>query len=409
MLTALRREYRSLPPAYWTLWLGTLVNKTGSFVVPFMALYITRERHESERVAGAVMSLYGAGNILAGFVGGTLADRVGRRATMLISLFGGAAAMLALGLAASLPLICVGTFAMGWLAEMYRPAVAAMIADIVPPIDRQRAYGHLYWVANLGFAIAPLLAGLAARASYLTLFLVDAVTMAAYGVIVVVRVRETRPVEIVSTSRGSAGPGIFTVLADRGFMGFVLLTLGTATVMWQNGTALPMDMVRHGISASGYGALVAINGVMIVFLQPMIIRLLARRSRTQALALSALLIGVGFGLHGVVGSHVGYALAIAVWTIGEIANLPTSSAVVADLAPAALRGRYQGVYGMAWGVASCVGPLLGGFFLSGPGGRALWFSCFGLMALVACGHFAIGRARERRERAFSLEAPAAEL
>jgi MFS family permease len=374
-----------------------------------MALYITRERHESERVAGAVMSLYGAGSILAGFVGGTLADHLGRRATMLLSLFGGALAMLGVGLAASLPQICVATFAMGWLAEMYRPAVAAMVADIVPAEGRQRAYGHLYWVANLGFAIAPLLAGLASRSSYFTLFLVDAVTMAAYGLIVLARVRETRPVDGGAATRQLGGPGLFAVLTDRGFMGLVLLTLGTATVMWQNGSALPMDMVRHGISASGYGALVAINGVMIVFLQPVIIRLIGKRRRTGVLAASALLLGLGFGLHGVVGSPLGYALAIAVWTIGEIANLPISSALVADLAPPALRGRYQGVYGMAWGVASCVGPLLGGFFLSGPGGRALWFSCFGLMALVACGHVAIGRARERRERAFATATPTAQV
>jgi MFS family permease len=405
VLTALRREYRSLPSAYWTIWLGTLVNRMGGFVVPFMALYITRERHESEATAGAVMSLYGAGSILAGFVGGTLADRLGRRATILLSLFGGAAAMLSVGLASSLPQICVATFVMGWLAEMYRPAVSAMVADVVPPADRQRAYAHLYWVVNLGFAIAPLLAGLAARASYLTLFIVDAATMGAYGLIVLLRVRETRPAE--AAAAGGGGPGIGTVLSDRTFMGFVLLTLGTAVVMWQNGTALPMDMVRHGISAGGYGALVAINGVMIVFLQPIITRAIGKRSRTRVLALSALLLGVGFGLHGVVGTYAGYALAIAVWTLAEIANLPMSSAVVADLAPTALRGRYQGVYGMTWGLASCVGPLLGGLFLSGPGGRALWFSCFGIMALVACGQVAIGRARERRERAFPPSVPAA--
>lgn len=384
------------------------MNKSGGFVVPFMALYITRERHESEGVAGAVMSLYGAGSILAGFVGGTLADRLGRRATMLLSLFGGAASILLVGLASSLPQICVATFAMGWLAEMYHPAVWAMVADIVPPVDRQRAHGHMYWVANLGFAIAPLLAGLAARTSYLTLFVVDAATMAAYGMIVLLRVSETRPAEAVAAAR-TGGPGLRTVLSDRTFMGVVLLNLGTAMVMWQNGTALPMDMLRHGISAGGYGALIAMNGVMIVLLQPLITRVIARRKRTGVLALSALLLGTGFGLHGVVVAYAGYALAIAVWTLGEIANLPTSSAVVADLAPSALRGRYQGVYGMSWGVASCVGPLLGGLFLGGPGGRALWFSCFALMAVVACGHLALGRARERREQASRAIAPVAEV
>ncbi len=58
-------------------------------------------------------------------------------------------------------------------------------------------------------------------------------------------------------------------------------------------------MMRHGISASGYGALMSINGVMIVVLQPAITRLIARRKRTSVLAMSALLFGVGFGLHAI--------------------------------------------------------------------------------------------------------------
>jgi MFS family permease len=401
VLTALRREYHSLPAAYWTIWFGTLINKMGGFVVPFMALYITRERHESEATAGAVMSLYGAGSILAGFVGGTLADGLGRRATILLSLFGGAAAMLAVGLASSLLQICAATFVMGWLAEMYRPAVSAMIADVVPPVDRQRAYAHLYWVNNLAFAIAPLLAGLAARASYFTLFAVDAATMVVYGVIVLARVRETRPVEATRAARTGGKAGLGAVLSDRTFLAFLPLMLGTAMVMWQIGTALPIDMSRHGISPGGYGALMSINGVMIVVLQPFITRALARRSRTRVLAISSLLFGVGFGLNGVVSSLAGYVLAIAVWTLAEIANLPTSSAVVADMAAPALRGRYQGVYSMAWGTASCLGPLLGGLLLSGLGSRALWLSCFGLMALVTCGHVVLGPARARRERALN--------
>jgi len=102
--------YASLPPTYWTIWLGTLVNRMGGFVVPFLALYITQKRHASEAAAGLVVSLYGAGNIVASLVGGTMTDRLGRRATMLVSLFGGAAAMMAIGLVSSLPAIGAATF-----------------------------------------------------------------------------------------------------------------------------------------------------------------------------------------------------------------------------------------------------------------------------------------------------------
>jgi MFS family permease len=397
MWVLLCREYRSLPAAYWTLWLGAFVNRLGNFVLPFLALYVTRERGESVSTAGVVLSLYGAGAIVAGLVGGVLADRLGRRTTMVMSLFGGAAAMMAIGLARSLPELCAATFLMGWLAEMYRPAMSAMVADLVAPADRARAYAHMYWVVNLGFALAPSLAALAIRWSYLLLFVIDAATMLLYGIIVLWRLPETRPAEPQASHGGRLLDGVGAVLRDRVFVRFLLLSLGSWAVMWQVGTSLPIDMSHHGISAAAYGGLLSINGILIVLLQPFAARVLAPYRRTAVLAGAALLFGIGFGMQAFVGSSLGYAIAIGVWTLGEIALLPTSAAVVADLAPPAMRGRYQGLYGMSGGAASFIGPLLGGAFLAGPGGAALWIACFALMVCVALGHVAFGRARTRRE------------
>lgn len=193
VLGRLKSIYAELPRVYWTIWLGTLVNKLGSVVVPFLALYLTQERLLSKALAGLLISLYGVGAILAGLTGGMLADRYGRRVTLLLSLFGGAVATLGIGFARQLSILALFTFLVGWLGEMYRPAVAALIADVVPPEKRTRAYGLLYWVINLGFAVAMMVGGLAATKSFLSLFLFDAATMALYGVLVFVKVPETRP------------------------------------------------------------------------------------------------------------------------------------------------------------------------------------------------------------------------
>ena len=91
----------------------------------------------------------------------------------------------------------------------------------------------------------------------------------------------------------------------------------------------------------------------------------------------------------------GYALAISVWTLGEIAFIPAAQALVADLAPASLRGRYQGVNGMAWGLASTLGPALGGGVLGRLGGAWLWGGCATACALAAAGHALSGPGRER--------------
>jgi MFS family permease len=399
LLGALQREYRRLPRLYWTLWLGMLINRTGGFVVPFLALYVTA-RGGSEADAGWILALYGAGSVLAGLTGGVLADRHGRRVTMLGSLFGGAAALLGMGLCRSLWWLGGFTFVMGWAVDLYRPAVAAAIADIVPAPDRERAYGHFYWAINLGFALASMIGGFVASLNQLALFALDAATMLAFAVLVLTRVPETRPagLERSASLLLTSASGLGRVLADRTFIGFCVMSFGTAIVMWQNGVALPLDMRRHGIDISTFGLLMSINGIIIIAVQPLLTPRLARIPRTAVLAVAALLFGMGFGLYAVVDGVGGYALAVTLWTLAEIALLPTGSSVVADLAPGALRGRYQGVYSMSWGLASCVGPVLGGAVLARQGGVSLWLGCFVLMLAVSIGHLLIGPERTRREQ-----------
>lgn len=389
MLGLLKSVYAELPRVYWTIWLGTLVNKLGSVVLPFLALYLTQERALSKSAAGLLISLYGVGAILAGLTGGMLADHVGRRFTLLLSLFGGAAAMLGIGAARDLPMLALAVLLMGWLSEMYRPAVAALIADVVPPEKRIRAFGLLYWVINLGFAVAMTIGGLAASKSFLMLFVLDALTMTLYGVLVFFKVPETRPIHPESSDK-TARPGLLDVIADGPFLLLVGLVFGIALVMWQSGTSAPMDMTAKGLSKSTYGALFAINGVLIALVQPRMTSWLAPKPRSMVLAISAVVFGIGFGLFGFVSGVTGYAVAIAIWTLGEIAHLPTANAVVADLAPTKLRGRYQGVYSMAWGFASVAAPIVGGAVLDGPGARTLWVGCAVLMLLVGAGHLAMG-------------------
>lgn len=403
MIAALVREYRSLPRVFWLLFAGTILNKAGSFVIPLLALYLTGERGFSEAAAGLVVSCYGAGSVSAGFVGGILADRIGRRRTMLLSLFWGAAAMLALGFMRDLAALALFAALMGFLSEMYRPAVAAMVADVVPAADRQRAYAHLYWAVNLGFAIAPTAAGLVAQLDYFLAFAIDAGTMAAYGLVVLAFLPETHPGATVRKHGDDGGMG--PVFADRVFMGFIVLVFLAAFVMWQSGVSLPIDMKHKGLGPATYGALVSVNGILIVLLQPWLARAVLAYPRTRVFIGSSLLMGVGFGLHGLVASPAGFAVAIAVWTIGEIIAVPVAQATIADLAPPHMRGRYQGANSMAWAAASLCAPLVGGAVMGSFGGEWLWAGCFGLSALAALGHGLIGPARERHARARAERAP----
>ncbi len=88
---------RSLPDEYWVVWVGTLINRMGGFVAPLLTFYLVGARGLSVGEAGVIVSLFGAGSVIAALVGGVLADRVGRRATMLVSLISGGVLMASLG------------------------------------------------------------------------------------------------------------------------------------------------------------------------------------------------------------------------------------------------------------------------------------------------------------------------
>jgi len=121
----------ALPRAFWALWVCQLVNRLGSFVQPFLVLYLTQDRHLSAGTAGAVAAAVGLGSVAAQLVGGFLTDRIGRRLTMLICFFGTGAALVLLGSARSMALIWATAFLVGLLGDLFRPAVQATVADLL--------------------------------------------------------------------------------------------------------------------------------------------------------------------------------------------------------------------------------------------------------------------------------------
>src|SRR5271165_4440070 len=100
---------RALPRPAWILFLGTFLNKFGTFVLPFLTLYLT-QRGFTFNDAGLAISAYGVGSLMASALGGHLADAIGRRKTIALSMFSVAVAMVLLSQSKSLPAIVVATF-----------------------------------------------------------------------------------------------------------------------------------------------------------------------------------------------------------------------------------------------------------------------------------------------------------
>ncbi|MEV7772801.1 MFS transporter [Kitasatospora sp. NPDC086791] len=389
--TMVQETAGGLPRRFWWLWVSTLVNRLGAFVVTFLALYLTSSRGYSASYAGLVAALFGLGSAVSSIVAGVLTDRIGRRPTLLAAQLGTALFTAVLGFTNGQAAIAVVAFLVGFCNNATRPAISAIIADIVPPADRVRAYSLNFWAINLGFGLSSAVAGLIAAHGYLTLFLLDALSTVLCAVVVFVRIPETKP-DAPATKAEEPAVGLGTVFRDRRFMAVVGLTLLLALVLQQGATTLAVDMGRQGVTSTEYGLVIGLNGLLIVLLQLPLTRWVETRSRSAMLAAASLFIGWGFGMTALAGSSAWlYALTVAVWTIGEILYTPTLMGLIAELSPTHARGRYQGVYSLSWSIALCLGPAAGGVLLERAGGGVLWGACGVCGTVAAVGYVLLGR------------------
>jgi MFS family permease len=290
--------------------------------------------------------------------------------------------------------------AMGFSTDTYRPAMYALVADLLKPEDRLRAYAHLYWASNLGFSVAPVVAGLLASRGYFALFMGDAATTFAFAVLAIFKIPETLGMAQGNEPAPRRGwRDLGRAFGDPVFMTLLAVTFPLAVVFFQFQVALPAEMTAHGATPAQFGTTMALNGFLIVVLQPLMLEWLKRFRRSRTLAAASLFVGVGFGLNAFFHLPWQYSIGVVFWTLGEIAHAPVTSSLVADLAPADARGRYQGAYFMVWALASSVAPLMGGW-LHDPLGPWFWGLCFLLSLAVAAAHLAI--AGQRKERLAAL-------
>jgi len=384
-----------LARTYWVLWGGMLLNRLGGAVFMLLGIYLTRERGLSPEMAGLVVGLNAAGGLIAGPVGGAMADRLGRRITLLVGTATAGTLMLALGAARSTPVIVALAPLLGFFTDMCRPPLQAAVADVVPPADRARAYGLLYWAINLGFAGAASFSGVLAERHFGLLFVLDALTTLGYGAIVLAGVPETRPPPPPRAGEPSRGGARFLApFRNRRFVRFVLIQVLLLLAFAQVILALPLDMRAHGLGTARIGWLLGLNGVLIVVVQPLALRHLRGFTHAQWLAAGAALTGLGLGATALARGSLTYAVAVILWTLGEIGFSTAAPALVAELAPVDQRGAYQGTYQLAWGIGSTCAPAIGSLALARLGSTALWVGCLGVCLAAAGLHLALTARRE---------------
>lgn len=393
------RPYLHLPPSVLILCFGSFVNRAGSFALLFMTIYVSEHLGFGVTFAANCFGIYGLGSMVASVVGGQLADRFGRRVIMLVALTGGVVSLLAISAASARWEFLLLMFSFSVTMEMYRPAASAMIGDLVDTKERPLAFGLLYIAYNLGFAVAAPVGGFIAEYSFRWLFWADAITTGGYALIILLAIRETHPQRapkgvVVESESVGWSQAIRCILRDTRFLLFSLAVLLTGVVFMQGFSTLPIHLTQLGYSKEQIGLLLSANGALIVLLQIPLTHLLNRFHRITVILVGEVLIAIGFGMTAFVVAWQLLLCSVVVWTVGEVVQAAFKQSTVADLAPADMRARYMGVFGLCHGFGLTFGVPLGGWVLDRFGPAVLWAGCFACSMAAAFVYLVILRRQD---------------
>jgi MFS family permease len=380
-------ELRSLPRAYWVLVGGWFINRFGTFVQPFLTLFLTSRGHPPAAVA-AVLSANGLGHFSAALLGGYFSDRFGRRNTIVLGTMGNALAIFSIYFAHQLGAIVLLMFLAGFAGGFYMPASNALLADLVPEPLRLRAYSAQRLAINAGFACGSAAAGFLIAYSIFILFAGDALTTAAFGIIALTML----PHGIRAGKREASWAHAWRVLrTDRAFWALCASTILTSFIFQQFGTTFSLEVRQRGVTMSilgwcltpeqVFGLVLAWNGLLVVLFELPLTRWTQRFDSRSVIIVGYLLLGGGFTINVFRGGAAVLFLAMTLFTVGEMLSQPMRAAYIAALAPEMMRGRYMGALAMAATTANVFGPQVS-LPLHARSPDTLWILC-GLLGVVA--------------------------
>jgi len=379
---AYRAAFAGLPREVWLLALGTLVNRAGTMVLPFLSLYLTVRLRFTVAEAGLVLGLWGVGSMAGSYLGGRLADRCGPLAVQIGSLLAVGTGFLVLARLEALPAVAVAVLAVSTVGDAFRPALLVAASTFSPAAVRTRALALVRLANNLGMAVGPALGGVLAVKHYAWLFAGDALTCWAAALVLWLTLRRVVPARTVPSAERAAPAR--SPWRDRPYLAFLVLVVGWGIVFMQIWSTLPLYWRLHyGLSEDAIGLLLAFNPAVIVLFEMVLLHAVEHLNPLRVVAIGTVLIGAGF-VATPFGRGVAWAVAtVAVWTLGEMLSLPLTNAVAGHRAPTGQSGAYMGAYTLAFSTAFVLGPTTGTAVFQAFGGDALWLVAGALATILA--------------------------
>ncbi len=413
MLKHLTRQYtksfRGLSPEIWWLSLITLINRSGTMVIPFLTVYLTTQLHLTMGEAATIMSVFGAGSLLGTYLGGHLTDRFGYYNVMFWTLLSSSVFFWVLIWIKTFWLFCLAIFALAVVADAFRPANLAAVAAYSKPENRTRSLSLIRLAINMGFGVGPAIGGLMAYYwSYDYLFWADGLTCV-FGALLFRQVLAPKKIkekkdEIKEVDK--VKKAVLSPFKDPVYMRFLLFVLLNAIVFMQLFSTIPVFFkTEMHFDEDTIGILMATNGLLIAVLEMPIVYGLEKRYSNLVLAgIGTALIGISYLIFNWLPVWLLVAiLSVVLVTIGEILMMPFANAFAMNRCNDANRGQYMAAYGMSYSLAFIIAPTFGMRMAEQFSYATLWYVLGGFTLLATWGFVMMGRQRIDSEEALVKE------
>lgn len=377
-------SFSDLRREVWLLAVITFINRAGTMVIPFLSLFLTKNRGFSLEDVGWILTFFGLGSVAGAWLGGKLVDRIGHYKTMALSLLISGVFFIFLQFPTSFWGICAGIFIVMLVADAFRPAVFVAINAYSKPQNRTRSITLVRLAINLGFSAGPVVGGLIiAGAGYTGLFWIDGITCIMAGFLLLKLLHPKKaienPKEIISIPK--------SMMKDKPYLVFIGAMILFGFVFLQYFSTMPLYYARvHFLSEFEIGILLGLNGFLIFLFEMPLIKYLESKIRSPLFHVitGSILVAISFLLINQLGWVGILVVGMIFLTAGEMIALPFSNSFALKRAEGGKQGSYMALYSIAFSTGHIFGHN-SGMQLIDKFGYPLTWNVMIILSLIACG------------------------
>ena len=362
LISLYKSSFSNLEKNIWILSFASFINRSGSMVLLFTSLYLTKELYFSISQAGFIMSMYGIGSIIGSYLGGWLTDRINFFYLLVFSQVVSGLILLLMIVGKTALEISAIVFFYALVADVFRPANSTAIATFSNPANRTRSFSLVRLAVNLGFSVGPAVGGFVAlHLGYHLLFVIDAVTSICAGIMLFFVLPKTNSLH-QERKKDETKVKSKSAYRDTEYLKFIFFVAIYGIIFFQIFASVPQFFSRElGYGEDLIGLLMAFNGLLVVLVEMPIVGILEKKNQNfkfiiwgvwcLPLCFLFLLFGKGMLIWAVV-----YTIVI---TLSEIFAMPFMMNYALSKPPKERQGQYSALYSIAYGIANIAAPSVG--------------------------------------------------